>query len=169
MSPAAPPPHPPSFYIFKTPNGVRVPAAHFYADIRCGNPRQEPSSKSRHCSCSPFLGGHPLQESRAGRTFQQTPPLFQPPVLLRASVATWRMINCALAVAGHRASKSSCRGQCRDNSRGRDAMTYAIDRHGFGIRMRREVASRRLLASCFLVQLHQDGHSGYAGLSFNCF
>ena len=80
VSPAAAPPHPPSVYIFKTPNGVRVPAAHFYADIRCGNPRQEPSSKSRHCSCSPFLGGHPLQESRAGRTSQQTPPLFQPPV-----------------------------------------------------------------------------------------
>ena len=92
-------------------NHAIVPAAHFYADIRCRNPRQEPSSKSRHCSCSPFLcghllqespagafqqitpcscspfvSGHPLQESRAG-TFQQTTPLFLQPIFKRTPVA----------------------------------------------------------------------------------
>jgi len=33
------------------------------------------------------------------------------------------MINCEPAQAGNRASKSGCRGQCRDNSSERDAMT----------------------------------------------
>ena len=86
MSPTAPPPHPPSFYIFKTPNGVRVPAAHFYADIRCRHVSREPSSKTCHCSCGPFLCGHPLQACLAG-TFQQNMPLFLRPMFTRTSVA----------------------------------------------------------------------------------
>ena len=82
-----PPLHPPpSFYIFKTPNGVRVPAAHFFADIRGWHPHPELSSQPRHGSSRPFFCGHPWLASWAG-TFQPTTPLFQPPIFLRTSVA----------------------------------------------------------------------------------
>ena len=67
-------------------NHAIVPAAHFYADIRCRSPLQEPSSKSHLCSCSPSLCGHPLPESPAG-TFQQITPLFLQLIFQQTSVA----------------------------------------------------------------------------------
>ena len=63
-----------------------VPAAHFYADIRCRHVSREPSSKTCHCSCGPCLRGHPLRACLAG-TFQQNMPLFLQPSFMRTSVA----------------------------------------------------------------------------------